>query len=139
MEKIGRLDYKQLLCFLLYVNSLKRFLGAKQNLTVLTKFPFYSYSLLPKILNGLSILPVKFTQNRQNNQRHFYSTSKIVRRLSKSIIGWNIHMTRSPNRKILASNAVIQRLTPQKYCKVFKHNVHVAANLRLSTVKFYFF
>ena len=102
MEKIGRLDYKQLLCFLLYVNSLKRFLGAKQNLTVLTKFPFYSYSLLPKILNGLSILPVKFTQNRQNNQRHFYSTSKIVRRLSKSIIGWNIHLARSPNRKILS-------------------------------------
>ena len=37
-------------------------------------------------LNGLFILPVKFTQNRQNKQRHFYSTSKTACRLSKSIV-----------------------------------------------------
>ena len=78
---------------------------------------------------GLFILPVKFTQNRQNKQPHFYSTGKIARRPSKSIVGWNIHMARSRNRnkKILsglcaqregvsawcsASDAVIQRLTP---------------------------
>ena len=30
--------------------------------------------------------------NWQNKQQHFYSTGKIVRRLSKSIVGWNIHM-----------------------------------------------
>ena len=34
-----------------------------------------------------------------------------------------------------ASDAVIQRLTSQKYCNVFKNKVHVAANLRLCTVK----
>ena len=50
---------------------------------------------------GPFILPVKFTQNRQNKQRHFYSNGKIARRLSKSIVGWNIHMARSRNRKIL--------------------------------------
>ena len=38
-----------------------------------------------------------------------------------------------------ASDAVIQRLTPQKYCNVFKNKVHVAANLRLCTVKFSLF
>ena len=47
-------------------------------------------------------MPVKFTQNRQNKQQHFYSTSKIARRLSKSIVGWNIHMARSRYRKILS-------------------------------------
>ena len=52
--------------------------------------------------NGLFILPVKFTQNWQNKQRHFYSTGKIACRLSKSIVGWNIHMTRSQNQKILS-------------------------------------
>ena len=39
-------------------------------------------------------------QNWQNKQQHFYSTGKIARRLSKSILGWNIHMVRSQNRKI---------------------------------------
>ena len=39
---------------------------------------------------------------RQNKQRHFYSTGKIACRLSKSIVGWNIHMARSRNRKILS-------------------------------------
>ena len=38
-----------------------------------------------------------------------------------------------------ASDAVIQRLTPQKYRNVFKNKVHVAANLRLCTIKFYLF
>ena len=52
--------------------------------------------------HGLFILPVKFTQNRQNKQRHFYSTGEIARRLSKSIAGWNIHMARSPNQEILS-------------------------------------
>ena len=52
--------------------------------------------------HGLFILPVKFTQNRQNKQRHFYSTGEIARRLSKSIVGWNIHMARSPNQEILS-------------------------------------
>ena len=98
---------------------------------------------------GLFILPVKLTQNRQNKQRHFYSTGKIARRLSKSIVGWNIHMARSRNRKILsgfcaqshcsARDAVIQRLTPQKHCNIFKNKVHVATNLRLCSVKFYLF
>ena len=54
------------------------------------------------IQNGLFILPVKFTQNRQNKQRHFYSTGKIARRLSKSIVDWHIHMVRSRNRKVLS-------------------------------------
>ena len=56
-------------------------------------------------------------------------------------------MARSQNRKILsglcaqreskcsASDAVIQRLTPQKYCNAFQNKVHVASNLRLCTVK----
>ena len=100
----------------------------------------------------LFILPVKFTQNRQNKQQHFYSTGKIVRRLSKSIVGWNIHMARCRKPKnsfwivctarrsqCSASDAVIQRLTPQKYCNAFKNKVHVAANLRLCSVKFYLF
>ena len=52
--------------------------------------------------NGLFILPVKFTQNRQNKQQHFYSTSKINHRLSKSIVGWNIHMAHSRNHKFLS-------------------------------------
>ena len=52
--------------------------------------------------NRLLILPVKFTQNRQNKQRHFYSTVKIARRLSKSIVGWSIHMARSQNWKFLS-------------------------------------
>ena len=34
-----------------------------------------------------------------------------------------------------ASDAVIQRLTLQKYCDVVKNKVHVSANLRLCTVK----
>ena len=70
------------------------------------------------------ILPVKFTQNRQNKQQHFYSTGKIARRLSSSIVGWNIHMARSQNQNIFsglhaqqkgvnASDTVNQRLTPQ--------------------------
>ena len=58
---------------------------------------------LTKYLNiGLFILSVKFAQNRQNKQRHFYSTGKIARRLSKSIVDWNIQMARSQNRKILS-------------------------------------
>ena len=40
-------------------------------------------------------------QNRQNKQQHFYSTGKINHRLSKSIVGWNIHMMHSRNRKFL--------------------------------------
>ena len=56
-------------------------------------------------------------------------------------------MARSQNRKILsglcaqreskcsASDAVIQRLTPQKYCNAFQNKVHVASNLRFCTVK----
>ena len=51
---------------------------------------------------GLVILPVKFMQNRQNKQQHFYSTGKIAHRLSKSIAHWNIRMARSRNRKILS-------------------------------------
>ena len=51
---------------------------------------------------GLFILPVKFTQNRQIKQLHFCSTGKIACRLSKSIVGWNSHMARSWNRKILS-------------------------------------
>ena len=93
--------------------------------------------------NRLFILPVKFTQNRKNKQRHFYSTGKIARKLSKSIIAWNIWR----NLKILSGlcaqqqgvSAVIQWPTPQKYCNVFKDEVHVAPNLRLCTVKFYLF
>ena len=53
-------------------------------------------------INGLLILPVKFTQNWQNKQRHFYSTSNIARRLSKSIVAWKIHMGRSRNWKFLS-------------------------------------
>ena len=48
------------------------------------------------------ILMVKFTQNRQNKQRYFFSTGKIASRLSKSIVGWNIHMASSRNQKILS-------------------------------------
>ena len=55
-----------------------------------------------EIYFGLFILPVKITQNQQNKQQHFYSTGKIARRLSKSIVGWNIHMVDSQNRKILS-------------------------------------
>ena len=51
---------------------------------------------------GLIILPVKFMQNRQNKQQHFYSTGKIAHRLSKLIAHWNIRMVRSQNRKILS-------------------------------------
>ena len=40
---------------------------------------------------------------------------------------------------VSASDAMIQRLTPQKYCSIFKNKVHVAASLRLCTVKFYLF
>ena len=104
-----------------------------------------------KVTNyGLFILPVKFMQNRQKKQRHIYSTGKIVHRLSKSIVVWNILMACSENQKKIfwivcpeggsqcnASDAMIQQLTPQKYCNVFKNKVHVAANLRLCTVKFY--
>ena len=78
-------------------------------------------------INGLLILPVKFTQNWQNKQRHFYSTSNIARRLSKSIVAWKIHMGRSfwivctaGKSQCSASDAVIQRPRPQKYCNVFK-------------------
>ena len=58
-------------------------------------------TLFKVFLYGLFILTVKFTQNQQNKQRHFYSTGKIAHRLSKSIVGWNIHMACSPNQKIL--------------------------------------
>ena len=40
--------------------------------------------------------------NRQNKQRHIYSTGKTAHRLFKSIVGWNIHMARSGNQKILS-------------------------------------
>ena len=50
----------------------------------------------------LFLLQEKFTQNRQNKQRHFYSTGKIACRLFKSIIDRNIHMACSWNRKILS-------------------------------------
>ena len=69
------------------------------------KFSLKTLVLFPKltvIINGLFILPVKFMQNRQNKQQHFYSTGKIAHKLSKSIVGWNIHMARSPNQKILS-------------------------------------
>ena len=41
----------------------------------------------------------------------------------------------SGKSKCSASDAVIQRLTPQKYCNAFQNKVHVASNLRLCTVK----
>ena len=110
-----------------------------------------------EIYFGLFILPVKITQNQQNKQQHFYSTGKIARRLSKSIVGWNELASELASSlgefSILkysfwivctagrgqcnASDAVIQQLTPQKYSNVFKNKVHVSANLRLCTVKFY--
>ena len=65
----------------------------------------------------------------------------MARRLYKLIVGWNINMARSRNRKILsglctqregasANYAVIQQLKPHKHCNIFKSEVHVAANLR---------
>ena len=59
-------------------------------------------TLFKVFLYGLFILTVKFTQNQQNKQQHFYSTGKIAHRLSKSIVGWNIHMARSRNRIIFS-------------------------------------
>ena len=64
----------------------------------------------------------------------------MARRLSKLIVGWNIHLARSRNRKIRsglctqregasANYAVIQQLKPQKHCNIFKNEVHVATNL----------
>ena len=92
-----------------------------------------------EIYFGLFILPVKITQNQQNKQQHFYSTGKIARRLSKSIVGWNELASElaSSLGQCNASDAVIQQLTPEKYNNVFKNKVHVSANLRLCTVKFY--
>ena len=48
-------------------------------------------TLFKVFLYGLFILTVKFTQNQQNKQQHFYSTGKIAHRLFKSIVGWNTH------------------------------------------------
>ena len=117
-------------------------------MTVFTHHSYFLYLSLYSIFNhlyviiilyfyGLFILPVKFTQNRQNKQRYFYSTGTIVRRLSKSIVGWNIHMARCRKPKNLfwivctarrsqcsASDPVIQRLTPQKYYNAFKNKVY---------------
>ena len=69
----------------------------------------------------------------------------VIRRLSKSIGGWNIHMVRSRNRKFFSGlcaqregvSAVLNDSRHKKYCNVFKNKVHVAANLRLCTVKFH--
>ena len=44
----------------------------------------------------------KFTRNRQNKQWHIYSTGKIARRVSTSIVGWNIYMACSGNQNILS-------------------------------------
>ena len=85
-------------------------------------------------------------QNQQNKQRHFHSASKTACRLSKSIIGqiehshgWHV-LSKSKNSfwivctvgrsQCSASDAVIQRFTPQKYCSIFKNEVHLAANLK---------
>ena len=72
----------------------------------------------------------------------------MARRLSELIVGRNIHMARSRNRKILsglctqrkgasANCAVIQQLKPQKYCHIFKNEVHLAANLRFYLFQIY--
>ena len=50
LVKIRRLGYKQFLYFLLYVNSLKKFLWAKQKFNCFKKMSSFSYSLFPKIL-----------------------------------------------------------------------------------------
>ena len=50
MGKIRRLDYKQFLYFLLYVNSLKKFFVSKTKFNCFKKMSIFSYSLLPKIL-----------------------------------------------------------------------------------------
>ena len=39
---------------------------------------------------------------QSNNLRTVYSAGKIARRLSKSIVGWNIHMVCSQNQNILS-------------------------------------
>ena len=54
-------------------------------------------------------------------------------------------MVRSRNRKIFSGlsaqregvSAVLNDSRHKKYCNVFKNKVHVAANLRLCTVKFH--
>ena len=49
LEKIRRLGYRLFTLFA-YVNGLKKFFGQNQNLTVLKKCPFFSFSLLLKML-----------------------------------------------------------------------------------------
>ena len=50
LGKIRRFGYKQSLYFLLYVNSLKKFLVSKTKFNCFKKMSIFSYSLLPKIL-----------------------------------------------------------------------------------------
>ena len=69
--------------------------------------------------NGLFIPLVKFSQNQEIKQRHFYSTSKIAHRLSKSIVGRNIHMARSQIWKILSglcAQVVLSSYLCQYHC-----------------------
>ena len=57
---------------------------------------------LPRFIYRTLYSADKNYADQQNKQRHFYFTGKLARSLSKSIVGWNIHIVCSPNRKILS-------------------------------------